>query len=311
MLRHARGPVSLVLVLASVAVGHAIPYGQPDGNQHPYVGRLLFYVPDDEDPRFSDPGSWYSCSGTLVSPTVVVTAGHCTYGIGANGASTIEGGGTGDGGTDVWINFSEAPDFSALPPSSTYVPDDNAQRYIDWSTALDNDSNWNRATAYSHPEFTSGSFALHDLGVLVLDEPVDVGGFGTIAPLGYLDQFQSVRKNQQRFTPVGYGLTRSLPKSSEGGDTREFGDAMLINLNGLGAPSGIVARFSSNNGASHQGGACYGDSGGPILQAGSNLIVSVVSFMTSANCTGSFGAYRIDQQDDLDFLATFGIAPQD
>ena len=67
---------------------------------------------------------------------------------------------------------------------------------------------------------------------------------------------------------VGHAIPNGQPDGNQHpyvGDTREFGATMLINLNGLGAPSGIVARF----------------------------------------------AYRIDQQDDLDFLATFGIAPQD
>jgi hypothetical protein len=34
-------------------------------------------------------------------------------------------GGTGSGGTDVWISFSDSPDFSILPPSSSYAPDQN------------------------------------------------------------------------------------------------------------------------------------------------------------------------------------------
>jgi hypothetical protein len=108
--------------------------------------------------------------------------------------------------------------------------------------------------------------------------------------VGYLDQFLSACKNEQRFTPVGYGLSRSLPKSSEGGDTREFGDVMLVNLKGLGAPEGIVVRFSSNNGASHQGGTCYGDSGGPVFQKGTNLIVAIIPFGYSPNCGGFTGA---------------------
>ncbi|HZB42910.1 MAG TPA: trypsin-like serine protease, partial [Ilumatobacter sp.] len=43
---------------------------------HDYVGLVVFY--SDEDPN--DPFS-HRCSGTLISPTVVVTAGHCTEGV--------------------------------------------------------------------------------------------------------------------------------------------------------------------------------------------------------------------------------------
>ena len=38
-------------------------------------------------------------------------------------------------------------------------------------------------------------------------------------------------------------------------------------------------------------------------------VVAVVSFGTSTTCSGASGAYRIDQADDLAFLASFGITP--
>ena len=81
----------LAAVLASVAVVApvgAITHGAPDNGEHPYVGELLFYVPDAADPRFDDPGGWFNCTGTLMNSRIVLTAGHCTFAIGLNGAST-------------------------------------------------------------------------------------------------------------------------------------------------------------------------------------------------------------------------------
>jgi hypothetical protein len=148
-------------MMAVAVPAQAIKGGVPDDGAHPYVGQLLFYDPTAIDPRFDDPGGWFTCSGTLVSPTIVVTAGHCTFGTGLNGEPT----GSGSGGNDVWISFAEEPDFSILPPSSEFIPDDNEGRYEAWSAALNASDEWIRATAFPHPEYDDAAFFTHDLGV--------------------------------------------------------------------------------------------------------------------------------------------------
>ena len=57
-----------VLLLPSQA--SAITNGEPDGNGHPNVGGLV------ADEAYPD-GTWIYCSGTLISPTVFLTAAHC------------------------------------------------------------------------------------------------------------------------------------------------------------------------------------------------------------------------------------------
>jgi V8-like Glu-specific endopeptidase len=60
----------LVAALTSVSSASAITDGTADGNGHPNVGGLVAPV------AYSD-GTWIYCSGTLISPTVFLTAAHC------------------------------------------------------------------------------------------------------------------------------------------------------------------------------------------------------------------------------------------
>jgi V8-like Glu-specific endopeptidase len=63
----------LLASLVIAAPAGAITDGSPDGNAHPNVGGLVAAE------AYSD-GTWIYCSGTLVSPTVFLTAAHCEEG---------------------------------------------------------------------------------------------------------------------------------------------------------------------------------------------------------------------------------------
>lgn len=294
------------LLLTSAAPASGIVGGEPDDGEHPYVGQLFFYVPTWEDPRFDDPGAWFNCSGTLIDENTVVTAGHCTYDVGVDGEAPAD---PLVGGTDVWFTASEEPNYSVLPPSSTFAPDGNAERYETWSAILDGSDEWAEASStFTHPEYVDAQFLFHDLGVVELSESIILPEYGSLPEADYLNQYAGKAKKDALFESVGYGLEASGPKTGSGGDTRKKADQKLVSFKGAYGLRDISVNFSHNQGGKTTGGTCFGDSGGPTFDISTpdieadHVIVAVTSFGFTSTCTAG-GSYRIDQPDDLAFLA--------
>jgi len=89
--------LTMVLILSLVLAGtvFAISNGQPDGDNHPYVGIAL-------GPATG--GGYWVCSAAAISPTVLVTAAHCFE------------------GPDVWVSFDEVP-TNYFQYTGTWTPD--------------------------------------------------------------------------------------------------------------------------------------------------------------------------------------------
>ncbi len=142
--------------------------GVDDAGEHPQVGQLLFYVPDAPSGIYDDPGGWYSCSGTLVDATHVVTAGHCTFAVGLDGESTTSeddrytaADGNGSGGNDVWFTTNEDDShFDGFPPTFDENGDLNfptqSDRYEARRDWLNGNALWVRGTATRIPATTTG-----------------------------------------------------------------------------------------------------------------------------------------------------------
>ena len=293
------GAASAALVTVAVASpADAITRGGTvDEGEHPYVG-LMVATNEDGVPM-------WRCSGALVSPTLYVTAGHCT-----DGAA----------GALVWFETDlETPYTGFYGYPDNVVKDENGDPIADDPNTPEDETVGTAfaGTPYAHDDYIDAMFWAADLGVVVLDEPVSVGRYASIADLGYVDGMTKGRnKDSSKVTAVGYGLQEIVEGPAGVGPdfdpklqadkTRYRADLMIVNTQGVAGLGSISPdqSFAMSGDAKH-GGTCFGDSGGPILAYGTDIIVGVNSFGLNGNCAGIGGAYRVDQQDDLDFLAPF------
>jgi hypothetical protein len=247
----------LILVLSISSIASAITYGELDGEGHPYVGLMVA--------QDADGNPLWRCSGTLLSPTLFLTAGHCTEAPAAH--------------VEIW--------FDADVESG--IPDNGYPFTGDVS-----------GTPYTHPQYDPNAFYLYDLGVVVLDEPMVIGEYGVLPELNVLDQMARKRGKQDvTFTAVGYGLQRINPVFVEAERVRMVARPKLNQINAPGF-TGDYSLLLSNNAST--GGTCYGDSGGPNFIGTSNVVGGVTSFGLNGSCGGTGGVYRVDRSDDLDWL---------
>jgi Trypsin len=102
-----RGMLVGIVMLAALALAspaRAITNGTPDGNRHPEVGALLA-------PHAYSDGTWATCSGTLIAPTVFLTAAHCDQDVSRVAVTfdTIYNAAT---GTTYWGTWHADPDYN-------------------------------------------------------------------------------------------------------------------------------------------------------------------------------------------------------
>ena len=247
-------------VLAIIVPLGAVTHGEIDGTRHPAVLLLLMEV--NGQPAFR-------CSGTLISPTVFLTAGHCA---GEPGEFS---------GMRVFTESDVQNGNNNYPFAGP-----NSVEALSWS---------------AHPLFTEAQFFLHDVGVVVLQKPVKLkaGGYGVLPTEGELDSLQP--RSSTVFTSVGYGVQRINPVFLTAAKIRMFAQPHLIQID-----TGFTGDFSlllSNNAST--GGTCFGDSGGPNYLGTSNVVAGVTSFGLNGSCGGTGGVFRLDKRDVLDFVKSF------
>ena len=161
-----------VLVILSVVVFPvgAVTDGTPDGNGHPYVVLLLMEV--DGAPAFR-------CSATLISPTYVLTAGHCA---GAPGEFS---------GMRV---FTQSDIQSGVGITNNYpFAGPNSVEAVRWA---------------SHPLYPTAPFFVHDVGMVELAEPINLPEYGQLPAVDALDQLRPNVACRMSHLPLSVTVSR-------------------------------------------------------------------------------------------------------
>jgi hypothetical protein len=278
----------VVLVLATMAlalllageVAQAIINGEPDRgpNAHPYVGALVTKVEVAKGETELLP----LCSGTLISPTVFLSAGHCTEYL-------IEEG---------------LPTYVSFDP--TYKP---------------GASKLTRGTPYLHPKYCLAAkkgcvpdpiggrlvgYPRYDVGVVVLKKPVRMATYGALPKVGLVDTL----KEGQRLTAVGYGTTGFARGDGRLPQPAYPDDRYRATVRLLKAKPALGDMFVKTTGVSlikRQGeGTCLGDSGGPLFLPDQETIVGVTSWgSTVPPCKGPGYYQRMDLPRVLKWVRSF------
>ncbi|SDD39128.1 Trypsin [Geodermatophilus telluris] len=278
------GTAALLTVgLVAPAPAGAVTGGIEDrGNTYANVGMLAFY----------DDGGRYRCSGTLVSPTVVVTAAHCTAG--------TEG--------DTIVSFD--PVIDEAPPSDLPVAGDTAAGY---GPADELPAGWHRGTAHTHPRYSdfTDQANWNDVGVVVLDEAVAGIAPAQLAAPNELDRYAQPRLNHTAFRVVGYGTEVRQADSGPQKPTPMSYPILRRYTDVVGQK--LTPQILQVNGNEHDvragGGTCFGDSGGPSFAPDSGHLVTVTSYGYTSNCRYIDGLQRVDVPVVQSWLATFGVTP--
>ncbi|MGW0117342.1 trypsin-like serine protease [Streptomyces sp. NPDC003327] len=274
-------------VIATAVPSAAInSYNASPAPERTEVGALVATWDNDDDPATPDRVDWV-CSGTMIDADTFLTAAHCTT----------------DWPENVRFYVSLDQDVqTGLDRGAAEHPGDPAA--VARSVAVE-------GTAHNHPAYPGPASDTHDISVIELPAKAVAARWSftpaTLPKAGALDALGPRGLNDTSFLVAGYGTqeARRGPggHTHPGGGVRMKAPVTFEALNEAWVRLGMTAPQGN-------GGACYGDSGGPNFAVlGGRLTLVATTITGDTPCYATNVTYRLDSAGARSFLKPFVRLP--
>ncbi|MBC2907781.1 trypsin-like serine protease [Streptomyces cupreus] len=247
------------------------------------VGALVATWDNDDDPTTPDRVDWV-CSGTMIDANTFLTAAHCTT----------------DWPDNVRFYVSLDQDVqSGLDAAATKYPGNPAAQAN--AVAVE-------GTAHSHPDYPGPASDTHDISVIELPAAKMAARWSfTPATLPTANQLGTQDLNSADWLVAGYGTQEAV--RGPGGHTHPGGGVRMkapVTFDALNK-SWVRLAMTAPQG---NGGACYGDSGGPNFAVlGGKTVLAATTITGDSPCYATNVTYRLDTPGARAFLSPFVKLP--
>ncbi|RZT26511.1 trypsin [Kribbella sp. VKM Ac-2569] len=233
------------------------------------------------------------CSGTMVDRDTYLTAAHCTDDWPA--------------GTKFYVSLDQ--DVQTLLDNAAaqgLTPAQTAASFVTNHHAVEGDT-------HQDPAYPGTSADAHDIGVIDFanraTDPADVWSFtpATLPSAGQLDKLGSRALDAASWLVVGYGTQEAV--NGPGGQTHPGGGVRMkapVDFDALNKTWVRLAMTAPQG----NGGACYGDSGGPnFVTLNGKRVLAATTITGDTPCYATNVVYRTDTQSARSFLAPYVKLP--
>jgi hypothetical protein len=233
------------------------------------------------------------CSGTMVDSDTYLTAAHCTDDWPA--------------GTRFYVSLEQNVQ-SLLDDAAAagLTPAQAAAKFVKDGHAVEGDT-------HQDPAYPGNSADAHDIGVIDFAgrqaDPADVWHFtpATLPTAGQLDSLGSRALDAAAWTVAGYGTQEAV--NGPGGQTHPGGGIRMKAPVDFDALNNTWVRLAMTA-PQGNGGACYGDSGGPnFVTLGGRLVLAATTITGDTPCYATNVSYRLDTPSARSFLAAYVKLP--